>query len=125
MEVLYVSISLNMLSAVVCAGLVAQQQCCGPLQLPVADVAVMAQSHQGLTGAATSIGEQPLKGLVDPAAMARMALGEAVTNLIWAAATGLADVKASVNWMCTPCHSAPVNPSCSCHVVFTRAPCRC
>ncbi|BDA47656.1 Phosphoribosylformylglycinamidine synthase [Coccomyxa sp. Obi] len=80
-------------------GLVAQQQCCGPLQLPVADVAVMAQSHQGLTGAATAIGEQPLKGLIDPAAMARMALGEAVTNLLWAAATGLADVKASVNWM--------------------------
>ena len=43
------------------AGLVAQQQCCGPLQLPVADVAVMAQSHQGLTGAATALGEQPLK----------------------------------------------------------------
>ena len=33
-----------------CAGLVAQQQCVGPLQLPVADVAVMAQSHLGLTG---------------------------------------------------------------------------
>lgn len=31
------------------------------LQLPLADVAVMAQSHQGLTGAATSIGEQPYK----------------------------------------------------------------
>ena len=81
------------------AGLVAQQQCCGPLQLPVADVAVMAQAHTGLTGAATSIGEQPLKGLVNPAAMARIALGEALTNLVFAAATGLADVKASVNWM--------------------------
>ncbi|KAK9837421.1 hypothetical protein WJX81_001177 [Elliptochloris bilobata] len=80
-------------------GLVAQQQCCGPLQLPVADVAVMAQAHTGLTGAATAIGEQPLKGLVDPAAMARLALAEALTNLVWAAASGLADVKASVNWM--------------------------
>ena len=64
----------------------------------------MAQSHQGLTGAATSIGEQPLKGLVDPAAMARMALGEAMTNLVWAAATSLADIKASVNWMCALSH---------------------
>ena len=81
------------------AGLVARQQCCGPLQLPVADVAVMAQTHTGLTGAATSIGEQPLKGLVNPAAMARIALGEALTNLVFAAATGLADIKASVNWM--------------------------
>ncbi|KAK9814223.1 hypothetical protein WJX72_002529 [[Myrmecia] bisecta] len=80
-------------------GLVAQQQCCGPLQLPVADVAVTAQSHFDLTGGATSIGEQPLKGLLDPAAMARMALGEALTNLVWAAATDLSHVKASVNWM--------------------------
>ncbi len=72
----------------------------GPLQLPLADVAVMAQTHWGITGAATSIGEQPLKGLLAPAAMARMALGEALTNLVWAATSGLPDVKASVNWMC-------------------------
>ncbi|HEX7363764.1 MAG TPA: AIR synthase-related protein, partial [Dehalococcoidia bacterium] len=37
-------------------GLVAQQQCCGPLQLPVSDTAIVAQSHFGLTGAAISIG---------------------------------------------------------------------
>lgn len=80
-------------------GLVAQQQCVGPLQLPISDVAVFAQSHQDHTGLATSIGEQPLKGLLDPAAMARMSMGEALTNLCWAAATSLADVKASVNWM--------------------------
>ena len=67
------------------------------------------QAHAGLTGAATAIGEQPLKGLVNPAAMARLALGEALTNLVWAAGTGLADVKASVNWMCArlccPCYN--------------------
>lgn len=74
----------------------------GPLQLPIADVAVIAQSHFGLTGAATAIGEQPTKGLIDPPAMARLALGEALTNLVWAAATDLSDVKASVNWMCDP-----------------------
>ena len=80
-------------------GLVVQQQCCGPLQLPISDVAVTAQTHFGRTGAATSIGEQPLKGLLDPPAMARMALGEALTNLVWARATDLKDIKASVNWM--------------------------
>jgi len=42
-------------------GLIAQQQCCGPLQLPVSDVAVMAQTHFGYTGSATAIGEQPIK----------------------------------------------------------------
>ncbi|MCZ6858399.1 MAG: phosphoribosylformylglycinamidine synthase, partial [Gemmatimonadetes bacterium] len=80
-------------------GLVAQQQCAGPLQLTVADVAVMAQSHFATTGAATAIGEQPIKGLVDPAAMARMCVGEALTNLVWALATELQDVKCSGNWM--------------------------
>jgi phosphoribosylformylglycinamidine synthase len=54
-------------------GLIAQQQCCGPLQLTVGDVAVVAQSHFGFTGMATAIGEQPIKMLVDPAAGARMA----------------------------------------------------
>jgi len=80
-------------------GLVARQQCAGPLQLTVADVAVIAQSHLGITGAATAIGEQPVKGLLDPAAMARMAVGEALTNLVWARVSALKDVKCSGNWM--------------------------
>jgi phosphoribosylformylglycinamidine synthase len=80
-------------------GLVARQQCAGPLQLTVADVAVIAQSHFGVTGAATAIGEQPVKGLVNPAAMARMAVGEALTNLVWAQASALEDVRCSANWM--------------------------
>lgn len=83
-------------------GLVARQQCCGPLQLTVADVAVVAQSHLGLTGAAISIGEQPVKGLISPAAMARMSVGEAVTNILWARVSGLADIKCSGNWMWAP-----------------------
>ena len=66
----------------------------------MADVAVMATSYFGTSGAATAIGEQPIKGLLHPAAMARLALGEAITNLLWARGTALADVKASVNWMC-------------------------
>jgi phosphoribosylformylglycinamidine synthase len=80
-------------------GLVAQQQCTGPLQLTVGDVAVIAQSHFGVTGAATSIGEQPIKGLLDSAAMARMCVGEALTNLMWARVSALQDVKCSGNWM--------------------------
>ena len=60
---------------------------------------MFAQSHQDLTGLATAIGEQPIKGLIDPAAMARLSLGEALTNLVWARATSLPDVRASVNWM--------------------------
>lgn len=83
-------------------GLIAQQQCCGPLQLTVGDVALIAQSHFGLTGAATSIGEQPIKMLVDAGAGARMAVGEALTNIIWAQISGLKDIKCSANWMWAP-----------------------
>ncbi len=58
-------------------GLVARQPCAGPLQLTVSDVAVIAQSHFGHTGAAIAMGEQPIKGLIDNAAMARLSVGEA------------------------------------------------
>jgi len=80
-------------------GLVAAQQCCGPLHLPVCDVAVVAQSHFGTTGAAMAIGEQPLKTLIDPAAMARLTVTEALTNLVWARITALNQVRCSGNWM--------------------------
>jgi phosphoribosylformylglycinamidine synthase len=83
-------------------GLIARQQCCGPLQLTVGDVAVIAQSHLGFTGGATAIGEQPIKMLVDPEAGARMAVGEALTNLVWARVEGLDRVKCSANWMWAP-----------------------
>ncbi len=83
-------------------GLIARQQCCGPLQLTVCDVAIIAQSHFGLSGAATAIGEQPIKMLVNPAAGARMAVGESLTNLVWAKIDGLKSVKCSANWMWAP-----------------------
>ncbi|MCX8110206.1 MAG: phosphoribosylformylglycinamidine synthase, partial [Syntrophorhabdaceae bacterium] len=83
-------------------GLIAQQQCCGPLQLTVADMAVIAQSHFGLTGAVTSIGEQPLKMLINPAAGARMSVGEAVTNIMWAYIGKIDKIKCSANWMWAP-----------------------
>jgi phosphoribosylformylglycinamidine synthase len=83
-------------------GLIVRQQCCGPLQLTVSDVAVVAQSHFGLTGAAISIGEQPIKGLIDPAAMARMSVAEALTNIVWAKITSLEDIRCSANWMWAP-----------------------
>ncbi|XP_008579932.1 PREDICTED: phosphoribosylformylglycinamidine synthase [Galeopterus variegatus] len=80
-------------------GLVAQQQCVGPLQTPLADVAVVALSHQELIGAATALGEQPIKSLLDPKVAARLAVAEALTNLVFALVTDLRDVKCSGNWM--------------------------
>lgn len=80
-------------------GLVARQQCSGPLQLPVSDAAIIAQSHFGLTGAAIATGEQPIKMIINPEAGARMAVGEALTNIMWAKITDLTHIKCSGNWM--------------------------
>lgn len=70
-------------------GLVAQQQCVGPLHTPLADVAVTALSYLGKQGSATAIGEQPIKGLIDPGCGARMSVGEALTNLVLAKVSDL------------------------------------
>jgi len=80
-------------------GLIARQQCAGPLQLTVSDVAVIGQSHFGTTGAALSVGEQPIKGLINPAAMARMSVAEALTNMVWAKVSSIGDIRCSANWM--------------------------
>ncbi|MEK6527567.1 MAG: AIR synthase-related protein, partial [Nitrospirota bacterium] len=80
-------------------GLIARQQCCGSLQLTASDAAVIAQSHFGLTGAAISIGERPVLTLLNPGAMARMSVGEALTNIVWAKLSALKNIKCSGNWM--------------------------
>lgn len=80
-------------------GLIAQQQCVGPLHTPLADVAVIATSYFSVEGIASSIGEQPIKGLVNAAAGARMTVAEALSNLVFAKISNLQDVKCSGNWM--------------------------
>uniref|UniRef100_T1IU41 Phosphoribosylformylglycinamidine synthase n=1 Tax=Strigamia maritima TaxID=126957 RepID=T1IU41_STRMM len=80
-------------------GLVAQQQCVGPLHTPLADVAVIALSYFDTVGGAVGLGEQPIKGLVDCTVGARMSVAEAITNLVFAPITSLQDVKCSANWM--------------------------
>ncbi len=80
-------------------GLIAQQQCVGPNQLTLSDFAACAQSHFGLSGVALSLGEQPIKGLISPQAMAHMSVAEALLNMIGAKITNLTDIKCSANWM--------------------------
>lgn len=80
-------------------GLVAQQQCVGPLHTPLSDYGIVAVSHYGFEGIATSIGTQPIKGLLSPKSGARMSVAEALTNLVFAGISELADVKCSGNWM--------------------------
>lgn len=80
-------------------GLIAQQQCVGPIHTPLADYAVTAISHFGYNGIATSIGTQPIKGLISASAGARMSVAEAISNLVFVHISQLEDVKCSGNWM--------------------------
>lgn len=81
------------------SGLIAQQQCVGPLQLPLSDYAVTAQSYFALRGSATSIGERPTITSLSPGAMARMSVGEMLTNMAGAKITKREDIKCEGNWM--------------------------
>ena len=84
-------------------GKVANQQCAGPLQLPLNNVGVMALDYQGKEGIATSIGHSPISGLINPEAGSRNSITEALTNIIWAPLKdGLQSVSLSANWM-WPC----------------------
>ena len=81
-------------------GKVATQQTCGPLQLPLNNVAVMALDYNGHQGIATSIGHAPAAALIHPAAGSRLAIAESLLNIIWAPLThGLSGVSLSANWM--------------------------
>ena len=81
------------------SGLIAQQQCVGIKHLPISDYAVIAQSHFDIKGAVTAIGEQPIKGIINPISMAHMAVGEMLTNMMWVKIPSIRNIKCSGNWM--------------------------
>ena len=81
-------------------GKVAKQQCVGPLQLPLNNVGVMALDYNGKEGIATSIGHSPISALIDPKAGSRNAIGEALSNIVFAPLKdNLKSVSLSANWM--------------------------
>ncbi len=81
-------------------GKVAKQQCVGPLQLPLNNVGVMALDFNGKEGIATAIGHSPVAALIDPVAGSRNAIGESLSNIIFAPLKdGIKSVSLSANWM--------------------------
>lgn len=82
------------------SGLVAKQQCVGPLQLPLNNCGVMALDYKGKQGIATAIGHSPISALIDPVAGSRNSIAESLTNIVWAPLQeGLKSVSLSANWM--------------------------
>ena len=79
-------------------GLTHRDQMVGPWQVPVADCAVTLADFQGFAGEAMSMGERTPLAVIDAPASGRMAIAEAITNLL-AAPIELPRVKLSANWM--------------------------
>ncbi|GAB4252339.1 MAG: phosphoribosylformylglycinamidine synthase [Vicingaceae bacterium] len=84
-------------------GKVAVQQNVGELQLPLNNLGVVALDYDGINGIATALGHAPVAALIDAKKGSRLAIAEALTNIVWAPLTdGLKSVSLSANWM-WPC----------------------
>lgn len=80
-------------------GLVARDQMVGPWQVPVSDVAVTCTSFDENYGEALAMGERAPIALLHHAASARMAVGEAITNMAAAPIKDISKIALSANWM--------------------------
>jgi len=79
-------------------GLTHRDQMVGPWQVPVADVAVTLADYRGFKGEAMAMGERTPLASINAPASGRMAVAEAITNML-AAPIELSKVKMSANWM--------------------------
>nr|WP_309596516.1 phosphoribosylformylglycinamidine synthase [Moraxella osloensis] len=85
-------------------GMVVRDQYVGRYQVPVADCAITASAlipvdGKPMTGEAMSMGERTPVALINPAASARLAVAEAITNIAGANIAKLSDITLSANWM--------------------------
>lgn len=86
-------------------GRIAMQQTAGSIQLPLNNLAVIALEYNGPEGMATSIGHAPVAGLINSAAGSRLAIAEALTNIVWAPLKNeIKGISLSANWM-WPCRN--------------------
>ena len=80
-------------------GMISRDQMVGPWQVPVADVAVTLSDYFGHTGEAMAMGERTPVAVLDAPASGRLAVGEALTNILAADIGALTNVRLSANWM--------------------------
>ncbi len=80
-------------------GLVSRDQMVGPWQVPVSDVAVTLTDHIGHSGEAMAMGERTPVAALNAPASGRLAVGEAITNLLAADIASLGEIRLSANWM--------------------------
>jgi phosphoribosylformylglycinamidine synthase len=76
----------------------------GPWQVPVADCAVTIADFDGYAGEAMAMAERAPVALLSSADAARLAVGEAITNLASASISSLGEIRLSANWMAAVNH---------------------
>ena len=80
-------------------GMISRDQMVGPWQVPVADVAVTLNSYDGYGGEAMAMGERTPVAVLNAPASGRLAVAEALTNILAADIRSLTDIRLSANWM--------------------------
>jgi phosphoribosylformylglycinamidine synthase len=80
-------------------GMISRDQMVGPWQVPVADVAVTLNSYDGYGGEAMAVGERTPVAVLNAPASGRLAVAEAITNILAADICNLTDIRLSANWM--------------------------
>jgi phosphoribosylformylglycinamidine synthase len=80
-------------------GLISRDQLVGPWQVAVSDVAVTLADFQGVAGEAMAMGERTPVAVLDAPASGRLAVAEAITNILAADIGALGDIRLSANWM--------------------------
>jgi phosphoribosylformylglycinamidine synthase len=80
-------------------GLISRDQLVGPWQVPVSDVAVTLADYQGTAGEAMAMGERSPVAVLDAPASGRLAVAEAITNILAADIGKLSQIRLSANWM--------------------------
>jgi phosphoribosylformylglycinamidine synthase len=80
-------------------GMTVRDQMVGPWQVPVSDASITSSGFGTKTGEAMAVGERAPVALIDAPASARLAIGEAITNIAAANIGDISDIKMSANWM--------------------------
>ncbi|MGH8199514.1 MAG: phosphoribosylformylglycinamidine synthase [Steroidobacteraceae bacterium] len=81
------------------SGMVSRDPLVGPWQVPVSDVAVTVADYRGHAGEAMSMGERTPVAVLDAPASGRLAVAEAITNILAADVASLSRIRLSANWM--------------------------
>ena len=80
-------------------GMVARDQFVGKWQVPTSNYAMSLRSFDDVCGEVISIGERPALSIHNAAASMRMAVAEAVTNMMSVPIESISFIRASANWM--------------------------